>query len=773
MVVLVTVAVIASGCDANKSTTAPTTAAPGSAAPGSAAPGSSDGPGPSRPAEGVGTSSQALIAADLASGAITVAQSLEYRAWADFLDPRLPERYDGTGSSGTDESVLADIAAAMPSLTAEEQAVLNPYLLRPDDPASAWSAPGPAAAAPGTVVLAAAAAPAPTTCSAPRGWFPRDWSPNGDIDTGFRVWACDTPANKASAEAADDAVLAIAQKLWTPMTQAEPNGLGLPVSDKGQAKDGGNGKVDIYLLDPFAECRVRGARCDTMPGNVLAMAPIDWPSQCGIAGWPSTGCTGFIVAPRTGPTLPLFPGTLAHEFFHVLQQSHNGVVSTRWYVEASAVWAEFHYVGNTSLFGGLTQEADRDYDYAWAHRFLNTGRDTITWDAVAYQQYGEWLWPLFQDTTVGPEAVFQTWQALEGVSSTTAYDKAIESRLDFEHHLRDFTVRNAQPAMYQYTTMVGLEDDTWQLQQDLDDFPRIPRKTTKPWTTLGLGTTTLPVWINPTDADYEGFDRIDSKVRQITIDISQVSPPEYLDIDVLGELAQKDSDPVVTWRRVKGSGTSVSLCRDNPPDNFDAMELVISNHENQHDSTGLQIAAAYESRGTAVITTSDKCNVPNHFTGTFSGTNGVDSWSGAATFDRYTPDANTTGGCAISAGDSVYCYRIVGGSVTWTVAGVTKQVSLAPPDAADGIQVIVSSQAHPDEAMTYEIGLAPSTEIFITLPNGDHRLAFDTVRAWISVIEHPKYTPDWHLAGTEGSGGGCGIDGCGAGSSWTWDLQGS
>jgi hypothetical protein len=166
--------------------------------------------------------------------------------------------------------------------------------------------------------------------------------------------------------------------------------------------------------------------------------------------------------------------------------------------------------------------------------------------------------------------------------------------------------------------------------------------------------------------------------------------------------------------------------------------------------------------------------VPNgdrryHFGGTFSGSNGIDSWHGTAQFDRYIPDPKLSGSCTAEAADAVYCYRVVSGTVTWTVEGVTKVVSLAPPDGTDGIQLILSSATHPERAGTYEIGLGMSTDVAIELPNGT-RYAFENVRAWISAIKYPKYAADWHLAGTEGTGSGCGIDGCGAGATWTWDL---
>lgn len=119
------------------------------------------------------------------------------------------------------------------------------------------------------------------------------------------------------------------------------------------------------------------------------------------------------------------------------------------------------------------------------------------------------------------------------------------------------------------------------------------------------------------------------------------------------------------------------------------------------------------------------------------------------------------------------CYRIAGGSVVWTVSGVSKTIQLDGSTAADGIVLIVSDASQPDHSGTYEISVAPSTEVFTTV-KGEKRYAFETVRDWVDVIDFPRYdTTTWHLAGQSGTGGGCGIDGCGAGQSWTWDLQGT
>jgi hypothetical protein len=768
--ILACVALLAGACDSPKPSPAPSAAATQLTPPATSGPTGSDSPASSpAPDDTAGTSSQALIDADLASGAITLPQSLLYRAWAAFWDPRLPERYDGTGSTGEDSTLFDDIAAVLPTLNADQQAELRPYVLRPTDPASAWSAPESAHA--GGAMLVAATPPPSKKCALPRRWYPQDWSPDGNKDHGFRAWACD--ADQKTAEKADNDLLAIAQKLWAPMTQPEPNGMGLPINDAGFGLNGAsgadNGKVDIYMLDPLAVCRDRGGRCDTISGNTLASAATDFPSHCGVSGFPAKACTGYIDVPRNAISGPDFPGTLAHEFFHILQKSHNGKMDSRWYNEASAVWAEFHYVGDSNLFGGAIKQASRTDSLDRAGGYLRVQKSILRYGRGLPDQYQSWVWPLFQQAEGGPEAVFGSWQAMETVESTDDYDAAVESTLKFEDHFRDFAVRNAQPAPYVFGASTGLEADYWRTHLNLTDFPKDPRHTHGTWLPLAPGRTLIVTSIEASDAQYDGFNVIPDTVRQITIDLSGLNNDAFADLDVLGELTPTEDTLLrPEWKRIKASGGHIVLCRDQPAQNIDQLEVVVSNHAIGRTSDGLKPSPDLKVSGSYTIDAAARCQVPDHFSGSFSGSNGVDSWHGTATFDRIEPDA-LGGGCPPNGDQALYCYMIASGSVTWTADGATQTYSLKPPDASDGIQLIVSDARHPNQSGTYEIGLAPSTEIVLQGVHGP-RYAFETVRAWINAIQYPKYPADWHLMGTESTGSGCGIDGCGTGATWNWNL---
>jgi hypothetical protein len=156
---------------------------------------------------------------------------------------------------------------------------------------------------------------------------------------------------------------------------------------------------------------------------------------------------------------------------------------------------------------------------------------------------------------------------------------------------------------------------------------------------------------------------------------------------------------------------------------------------------------------------------PDRFSGTIAGDNGVDTWRGTATLDRLpvADECNQDG--------AVVCYGISGGSVVWTVAGVSQTMQLGPATAADGLVLIVADTSNPSHNGSYEISVTPTTDVFTTVA-GSPRYAFETVRDWVDVLDYPRIDPGWHLAG-QYKESGCGIDGCGPDHLWTWDLQGT
>jgi hypothetical protein len=504
------------------------------------------------PAPDEADSSQDLIAGDLESGEIDLGTSLQLRAWALFADPRLPERYDGSGSSGHDETLHEDIAASLDSLQADQRGELERYLLRPSDPDSPFSAP--------PALRVASTDDESQRCSAPRQWFSQDW-PDDSADAGFRVWACGSSRATVNSDLAK--VVAVGSRLWGPMTSAVPNGMGRPVPDTDAKQSDGNGKVDVYLVEPLAECRDRGDACKEIPGDAVAIAPKDRPLNCSVDGFPARGCSGYMVVGRGRLGTPAFAADFAHEFFHLLQLAHNGQIDLTWYHEASAVWAEWFYEREAA-----TPEA---YDLFEAYQKEN--RSLLWYDHDRLMQYRAWNWPLFQFTERGSSSVFAAWQAIEGATTRADVDKAVDDQLSFADAFGDFAVRNAQPAAYIPPASTGLEDDRWQSHPALGDFPTDPHLVTSARSAVTLGEARHAADIDPLTAQYDEYEVVDDDVRQVVIDIRKLTGAGHADLDVLARVGGGD-----TWRRFPGRGGKVTLCRDTPAEDVSFFQVVVSNH---------------------------------------------------------------------------------------------------------------------------------------------------------------------------------------------------
>ena len=84
-------------------------------------------------------SSQTLIQQALEAGLIDLSTSFVYRAYALFGDGRLPAEFTGSGSNEEDDELFLEIEQSKASLPSTTLDLLRPYIVRPNDPQSAWS----------------------------------------------------------------------------------------------------------------------------------------------------------------------------------------------------------------------------------------------------------------------------------------------------------------------------------------------------------------------------------------------------------------------------------------------------------------------------------------------------------------------------------------------------------------------------------------------------------------------------------------------------------
>lgn len=360
------------------------------------------------------TTSNQLIQSALERGEIDYFTSLLYRFYAQFGDDRLPAHLSGIGQE--DLAVFQEARDLLPTLSAGQQAQLNAFLVFPDDPASAWSQDQSQAQGAPAGTGAAAAAPC--------------WVGKKSLISGLnvKVWAaCDD----GLADADIALTLGLMSDLWGPMTAL----MGQPLPDAGGAGSGGSTDIDIYLLNPL-DLAPRDDPIQQVDSGAGAVAPA---TKLGV----STS-SGYMLMRRDSiDQVDNFKATLAHEFFHVLQHAHNYRVHFNqnneewWFTEASAKWAEVHFVPEYRK----SSHSPFKQDFQSSEVSLNLREPGSSENHSLL--YAGYIWPFFMEMELGEDSIAQAWDkiALVGPDQDAA-DLQINNTLSFDLHFHRFAVRN-------------------------------------------------------------------------------------------------------------------------------------------------------------------------------------------------------------------------------------------------------------------------------------------------------------------------------------------
>ena len=678
----------------SQSNGASSSAAPTPSGSGSPAPGTTASPAPSgAPA----SSSQTLIAAALASGAIDAPTSLLYRAEALFGDTALPAEYVGAGAATLDPGLFESIVDALdqgslPTGIAEE---LRSFVTRPTDPASLFAAGSTTnvVASRATTVQLAAARPAANTveCSS--------WIDSGAASPNFKIWAC--AGSDTSAALADmTTVRIILDSIYGPMTKAPAAGMGPPIADTqtGNPGSGGDGRIDVYLLD-LNQYTWRDGDRQQIGGELAAAIPT--PPYLAASGQPISTSSGFIIVDRTRFGDPDdLRRSLIHEFFHVLQYAHNRklVAGTKqfWYVEASATWAETYYFRQKSapvhvLFGSG----------------FNPGR-SIDAQAVDYAAY---IWPFFSEQENGAGTIFQSWQALETVArgDFKAATAKLAGVFPFEKNFQAFAIRNLNKAL-----LPG--DPLKKHYHDLD--PQFPADLLPhPIDVEALHQTsrvTIPTTLPQLSAAYATLIP-DTDVVDVSIDVHGLVPSDGVNATAMVRIGG-------TWSRRDAVGGVLHFCRTDKVDAFDYLYLVVDNHSSD---------PARAAKGDVRITTQPSCDVPDHFDVVFSGTNSAGySWSGTATLDLEAPGTDLECAPIDPTTEVEYCYALVAGKVTWRHGAVSASGVMKPPITDTGRLDLWLFNAEPEKNMSFYMLISAYPDHYLLTDAGISRDAALDIGGW-------------------------------------------
>jgi len=332
-----------------------------------------------------------------------------YRAYALFWDPRLPQEFDGIGSLGEDD-FFTEAHRRFADLDVETKIKLAPFLERPTSPQGYG-------------------------CPVAENGQPVTWQDSGAASPHFKVWACGT----GDAATDIDKVVDVLNDVY--LVMADPGAMGPALPDAGTADDGGDTRIDVYLLD-VVPTRLRGGVQKPIEGLAAAAISADDPFVR-----PKSSSYLMIGRPRLGDRAGL-RRTVIHEVFHAQQYAHNYAITTvhpgatPWLFEASAAWAEWQF------FRSAAPLVHGDY---FTSGFRTAPELPLELPTLAAGSAGQllhprwaYLWPFFMQQEAGgdPAAVFDTWKAAASATTWNTFHREIDEQLRFVTAFRDFTVRN-------------------------------------------------------------------------------------------------------------------------------------------------------------------------------------------------------------------------------------------------------------------------------------------------------------------------------------------
>ena len=528
-----------------------------------------------QPVEGGTPASADLIRAAVRAGVLDEATGLLYRLYAQVFDPRLPEAYRGEAA---EDHAVADAAEAVwPDLSADQQAALLPFLVRPTDAASIFKQAN-ATASRGNQLALVTVDP---RCGA--NGFHRE-----DLAVPVTIWgrcATDGAGNVTYTLDAQVAELnGFMTDLWPRMTAL----MGTPIGDKfenapqrgpNEPEEAGDGRIDIYVV--VSANTPYGRNLANPDIAVTRAAP---PREHG------TASAYIVYDPAKGRDAAERKSNIAHEFFHVLQKRYNSNGSFgcpypnpapagsrscssadwehHWFGEASATWAEHFFV----------KEARDPYVYKRFRGFLTSALSLS--DSAGVNAYWSFLWPYFmqQESPRGEDAIADTWKALERREGWAAFQEVVDHFMAFDGHFGDFAVRvwneflepgNPIDPHFREDPIDPAFPLTMPNDESLSATPRFKDShTLDPAHNTYTFTEDLPdLWADYYDLSWT------ADTRKVTLVFSGLAPAGSLGVDALVKVKDRGWE-----RRTLGAGT-IQWCLDEAADAIEQVILVLSNHD--------------------------------------------------------------------------------------------------------------------------------------------------------------------------------------------------
>ncbi|MDZ7652730.1 MAG: hypothetical protein U5L03_09375 [Burkholderiaceae bacterium] len=408
--------------------------------------------------DAAGASGSDLIAAALRANRITADVALKYRVYAQFGDPRLPFEFQGNRPPRFDRNLMLTLFQRLPLMAAADAADLQPYTVAPIYPNSWYYAQRGPVPQPPTAVRATAAGRVTAQAARPGACVPSIASDWRNLDTpNFRIWydSRSSADAGASAQAARAVIEAIRTRLVSEL------GMRAPLPDTNVACNGGDGRVDVYIVPPTfvyqyddatgaAAADISGAYGVTPSEITVSGARVAYPGFIllnenyirGIFNLPAAS-----VPSCSGANCYLI-GTLAHEFFHTVQGAYRfDHGEALWLMDSTADWAIDHFAPGNQLEQAewAVFQQNQDTPLWFPNKYPDAGDPQVERDQ-AQKMYGSSMFFTYLTRASGPAVIPALFAALEtAANSLHALDAAIPGGLAQAWHRFAIKAYNRAP----------------------------------------------------------------------------------------------------------------------------------------------------------------------------------------------------------------------------------------------------------------------------------------------------------------------------------------
>lgn len=500
-----------------------------------------------------------LIQAALAAGQIDLGTSLLYRVYSIFGSSKLPAAYVGSGPT-EDIAVFADIERERPNLPQSVLDQLQPFLVRPADPASVFNAGVPQTqrkpTQPGRLQ---AADPFADRCPGGR----REWISKRSTLHPVRAFALCLGDAPSDSRAANELLNVI---------DTVDKAYGLMVANMGPAKPDlwGDDAIDFYVVPEDADApRESGNyRVERVRGVAHTQPPY--------AGRTSSG---YAMVSRARMAQRDYFFTVIHELFHVLQFAHNRTLAQHWFSDATASWASIHF----NRAANIDPPANKGLHIERFRGFQRSPYGLLNMAGENQNEYFSYAWPLFMEQVGGAARIGGAWRALATATNDEQANDAIDGMLPFSTHFRDFAVRNLNeqygpndplPRAKRYVSLdppfpdgeLLPEDGVKKKNHDIDVARRVPLSFGRP--------------IEPLSAVYFELSVTDGTLKKVVLDLAGLQGGG-LDVDALVLI---DGNWEAQPRNLNGK-PELTFCLDDPKEKLERIVLVVSNHQKRAAST--------------------------------------------------------------------------------------------------------------------------------------------------------------------------------------------